>query len=728
MSNDTYFGNDTAEKTVTFLQRKAQSWFDTLVNNSYIDKIKKSWSAYHGVYYNDAHEINFGGEQGELVNFAVNHYRNLAQHMLVMVTATRPAFQARSTNTDHKSQIQTILANGLLEFYMREKRLERHLKTAVEYAIALGSGYVKMEWNSTSGEIYDYVDPSPVFKEEEEPSKNELGEYIKDENNNYIGVSGRKLTELVDEEGNKIKKDGEPLIPYPIYEGDVQFTNLSPFDVVFDSSKETSYDHDWVLCRTFKNKHDLAAKFPELSSEIKQLATKSDNNQNRLCMSPIDETEDVPVYEFFHNRTESVPDGRYILYLNDEIILMDTVLPYRKLPIYRISAAEILGTPYGYTPMFDLLPLQDALNSLYSTVLTNQTAFGVQNVLNPRGNDVKVNQVQGSLNFIEYNAQIGKPESLNLTQTPTEIFNFMALIERQMETISGINAVARGNPESSLRSGNALALVQSQALQFISGLQQSYIQILEDVGTGLVKLLQDFAAVPRVVEISGKANKSKMQKFTGESIGSINRVIVDAGNALAQTTAGRSEMATNLIQMGLITSPEQYFSVINTGRLEGLTQGSTDEILLIKAENERLVDGDRPIFVIDTDAHAFHIREHKTVLADPDSREDQGLVIRTLTHIQEHIEKLRTVSPDLLAISGQQPLAPVGGAGVAPGNIAEQQPTASSIEQLPSETENPQTAALAGTQLPPGPLPAPAEPIAEPGTGQSLLPTNRPLG
>ena len=53
-----------------------------------------------------------------------------------------------------------------------------------------------------------------------------------------------------------------------------------------------------------------------------------------------------------------------------------------------------------------------------------------------------------------------------------------------METLSGVNSVARGNPEASLQSGTALAMVQSQALQFMSGLQQSYIQLIEDVGTG----------------------------------------------------------------------------------------------------------------------------------------------------------------------------------------------------------------------------------------------------
>ena len=41
-----------------------------------------------------------------------------------------------------------------------------------------------------------------------------------------------------------------------VREGDVEFTNLSPFDVVFDSSREDT-DHDWVLCRSFKNRYDI---------------------------------------------------------------------------------------------------------------------------------------------------------------------------------------------------------------------------------------------------------------------------------------------------------------------------------------------------------------------------------------------------------------------------------------------------------------------------------------
>lgn len=666
-----YFAADEAETTVNELIRKSENWYKNIQFNRYLDRIRRSWAAYHGAYYDESHAISFGGEQGELVNLAVNHYRNLAQHTLVMVTATRPAFQCRSTNTDRKSQVQTKLANSLLDYYMRDKRLEKHLKLAVEYAIALGSGFIKMEWNSTKGEIYDNLEPNEM--------------------------------DIVDynEDGDPVDINGEVLESIPIYAGDVEFVNLSPFDVVFDSTKETSDQHDWVLCRSFVNKFDIAAKYPEQAEKIKDIPSKdSEYYQKRLTLSPYDKTDDVVVYEFYHKRTESMPNGRYLRYLDKEVVLEDSPMPYRQLPVYRIAPSDILGTPYGYTTMFDLLPIQDALNSLYSTILTNQNAFGVQNILNPRGNDVKVNQLEGGLNFIEYNHQVGAPSALQLTSTPQEIFNFLGMIEKVMETISGVNSVARGNPESSLRSGNALALVQSQALQFMSGLQQSYIQLIEDVGTGLIQLLQDFASTPRIAAIVGISNRTELKEFQSEDISSISRVVVDVGNALMATTAGRAQVAENLLQMGTITKPEQYFQVLTTGNLDTLIESEIDESETIRGENERLINGE-DIIAIATDKHSLHIREHRGVLSDQDLRKDPDLVKRTLDHIQEHLNLLRTTDPDLLTAIGEQPLAPQGGAPAAPpqpgmppgadaqGMAAPMMPTPTSPEGLPQPATPP---------------------------------------
>lgn len=636
IKKDEYFAAAEPGNLVEYLERRSSQWFQVLSESNYLDKLQRSWQSYHGVYYEDSHAVSFSGEQGELVNLPINHYRNIAQNILTMVTSTRPAFQARAVNTDYKSQAQTTLANGLLEYYMRDKRLEGDLKRAVEYAIVMGAGYVKMEWNSTTGKIQETTD---------ETTDPETGEIL---------------------EGK------------PIYDGDMEFSVLSPFDVVFDTTKENA-KHDWQLCRTFKNKFDLAAKFPELEKEILAVKTKSETSSRRVSLTPFDDTVDVPVYEFFHRPTEALPKGRYVIYLNKDTVLISTDLPYRKLPIFRISPSDILGTPYGYTSMFDLLPIQDAVNSLYSTILTNQHTFGVQNIYAQRDANITMAELSSGLNLIEGDPGSQPPMALNLTQTPAEIFTFLQMLERAMETVSGINSVARGNPDpkQNLRSGNALALIQSQALQFISGLQQSYIHLIEDVGTNIILMLQDFAETPRIAEIAGKASASLMQEFTGEDLDSIHRVIVDAGNALAQTTAGRLEMATQMLQMNLIKTPEEYLAIVTTGKLEVMTEGQNKELLTIRSENEELFAGKIDVIAVLTDEHNLHIREHRAVLADPKLRQDAALVDRVLGHIQEHINILSNPAvAQILQQLGQipimlpPPMPPEGGEGAPPAAMA----------------------------------------------------------
>jgi len=274
-----------------------------------------------------------------------------------------------------------------------------------------------------------------------------------------------------------------------------------------------------------------------------------------------------------------------------------------------------------------------------------------------------------------------------------------------METISGISSVTRGNPEASLKSGNALALVQSMSLQFISGLQHSYVKLIEDVGTGLIKMLQDFASVPRIAMIVGETNRTYMEKFVGDDLSQISRVMVDVGNPLAKTTAGRVQMAEQMLQMNLIRTPEQYISVINHGKLESMTDGIDRQLLLVKAENEALVAGEE-VSVVDIEPHSLHIKEHRDVLADPSLKKDPELVARVLMHIQEHITALQTVAPDLLMHIGEQPLAP-------PGGMPANQP---SPEEMVNQGD-PGVAPDVLEQLPNGPnpnmsLPQPANPPA----------------
>ncbi len=658
MKSTKYFAAQGPKEIGASIFKKVDDWNNMLVNSGIFSKIQKSWALYHGIHFanREGHTTTFSGTQGELVQLAVNHYRNIGAHLLNMATAVRPAMEARAVNSDYKSLTQTVLANGLLDYYMREKRLEKYLKVAVEYAIVLGEGYIKMEWDVTSGDEYG-VNPAT---------------------------------------GTVIKQ------------GDVRYSNLSALDVIRDITKEDTQKNDWLIIRTFRNRFDLIAQYPEFEEQLLSIKTKSELDRYRFSEYLSEETDDVPVYEFFHDRTAAMPNGRYVLLASPDAIFIDQALPYRFIPVYKISQSNILGTPFGYGPMFDLIPIQEAINSSYSTIITNHTAFGVQNVLVPRGSDLEVSSLSGGLNVLEYNPQLGKPEALNLTETPAEIYKMLEILERVMETLSGVNSVARGNPEASLKSGAALALVQSQAVQFMSGLQQSYVSLVEDVGTGTIKMLQDFATTPRVAAIVGKANRTYMKEFTSDDLQSINRVVVDIANPLSKTTAGRAEMANNLLQMGLITKPEEYFTVINTGQMGTMIDGDQAELLLIKSENERMVEKLK-VLVTPLDNHKLHIMEHKALLADPDLRSDPELTQIVLQHITEHLDDLRTTDPGLLMLTNQQPLPPMAPPpppGVVPGAVDPTQAEVAAGQQQADQSQAiPLGAEGAGVQLPKIPTP-----------------------
>lgn len=601
LKNDNDLGNN--------LVKKVNDYFEHLRESGLLAELKESQRLYFG-----NSNIRSGGSLGELKKINVNHYANLIRHLLVMVTSNRPAWEPRAANTDHKSQAQTVLAAGLLDHYMREKRLERILKKAAEYSLYLREGWVSPTWDVTGGEVY-----------------------------------------AIDEEsGQQIK------------EGDIRYKAHNLFEVIRDINRRSLSDLPWLIIKEQRNKFDLVVKYPHLSENIKRNPAFDDTDRVVFGSNIKDDGEDtVNVYTFYHEKSDVLPQGRLVEFLIDGTVLFDGPLPYRKIPAYKITSGDLDNTPFGHSPTFDLIPIQKALDSEFSTVITNHNAFGVQNLAVPKGSGVTVNQVSGGLNLIEYDAKLGVPQPLNLVQTPAEIFNSINLLTQVAETISGVNSIARGNAPASL-SGAAMALIQSTSLQFASNLQASYTALIEDIGTATVHLLQDFAVVPRIAALVGKHNRSLLREFKGQDIDQISRVTVDSANALTKSTAGRVEIANQLLNAGLIKRPEQYMMVLQTGKLEPMLESDTSQLLRVRAENEKLSQGEMVKAII-SDDHSLDVREHLSILDTPEARDNAQITEIVLAHVFEHIELAKKLPPELAKILGREPI--VQTQAVNPANL-----------------------------------------------------------
>lgn len=647
-----YFANLAADKIGPAITERVESFYTAMDTSGYLDVINASLRAYYGSSFNStggsAHYVSRGGKYGQLRKVRVNHYRNLGLHLLQLSTSQLPVPQPVAINSDSESQEAATVARGVIDYYSRFKRVERLFRAAAERAIVTGEGYVDVSWDGALGDV--------------------------------VGPAA---------------EDGSPQQK----EGDLSFQVLSALEVVRSIQPGSDGIGPWIVLIRPTSRWDLIAKYTGVTSKdqadmmmadpgmeevakiykaLQGAPALNDNGAKRnrrpwgAVLSRSIQTSDdcIAVFEFRHNKTPACPNGRLVRMTETGDVFFVSDLPYEDLNVRRLSAGELIDTPFSYGPLFDLLSIQEVIDALYSAVASNQMTFATQLIWALKSADFDYRQLSHGISLIEGNDPASKPEPLALTSTPAEVFKFIDMLEHAMETLSGVNATVRGNPEYSLKSGSALAQVQSSAIQFASTLQQQYASMVEDVYTDMLSLLQMHAQTNRQIVIIGKFNKPYTKSYMGADLAGVKRVVIDAAPSVGQTAAFKMEVARDLLQNGFVKSSDEYLQVMATGRIEPLIEGDSAELMLIQKENEYLKTG-QETHAVPTDKHALHISEHRTVLADPDSRNDPARLQSVAAHLEEHVQFLADPAlAQLLMVMGQTPLSaamPPGPSSPLPG-------------------------------------------------------------
>jgi len=588
-----YIGLMPREQIGAAIIEKMDKWHDSVVGNGLIEQWRRNYRLYYNSdpytrgkqYWND---FGFTGEHSEYLNIKINHYRNLITHMLNMIFAKLPDLKSRAAQNTFESTSAVDLCDSILENTMKSKRVNRKVKKTGEIGLVFGTGGALSEWDIMEGEPY------------------------------------------VTDEIGRIVNTGD-IVVYP----------MSVLDFYTDTCKQSEDDIEWQIFRQFKNKYLLAAQFPDYAEKI--LNTADQYRDNALSYFDQNESDDIPIYKFYHKPVPGLmPDGRYVICVDKNIVLYDGPNPYNRIPFFMIKPSDGLGTFYGYSPANDLAPIQMFYNMLMSSIGTSAAAFGVPNIVAEKGSEITSSMLEGGMNLIQVDKGYALPQSLSLMATPPEMYQLTTFLERIMETISGVNSVARGNPDDSLKSGVALGLVQSMAIQFMSGFQQSVINFMEDLGNHVLSLYKSYANTPRIVSIAGKDKINDIRRWAASDLSLVHSVYVEPVDPMSQTVAGREARAEKLMNAGQVSGYE-YLTVATTGQLEPLYKREMAELNYIRCENEKIQNGEY-VEVLITDNHQIHINEHLTMTFDPDFRTksqmpgspEEKIMQICLEHIQKH--------------------------------------------------------------------------------------------
>ena len=673
-SYDKYFARHKSDDIGQVLVSKVQEYNRAFQSHQFYNNVWMSYRLYYGIDHErdcGTKGLGEGGQKGELSRVKVNRYRTNAQHLISLLTQQRPAFDCRAINNDPESLVQASLGNRILEYVIKNKNYSEYRRKVVEYSLAMAEGYLALDWDDDGGEDY-------------------------------------AIEEIEETVGERIRKTG-----------DVTFRDISPFEIVRDTNRYRN-EQDWYIFTYKQNKYDLSVKWAGgRGKKKKMLRDVIENTGSKDSLldytnsiySFYDETDSdwINVYEFRHDKTPCMPYGRLVKFLADGTVLADVDLPFENKYIFKIAPAHQYGTAFGYTPMFDIMGIQQGHDRLQASILSNNLTFALQNIRVDSNANVQQQSLPGGLRFLRV-APDAKIEPLKLLNTPAEAYNLLDRQKADMEEGVGVNEAMKGQNPTGVTSGSQLAYLGQAGIQFLSELDNSKIRFEEQVMTAIIQMYKTFGDTPRTLTLIGRSKKSYQKQFTKDDLVNIHRVVVESGNPLSKVLAGRLQKAELYLQMGILKTPDDYDEVVETGTLDQALDGVQKKNLLIADENDKLLHGD-PVTVILTDDHPRHIREHNALLSDYDVRHNPQLAGAIMAHIMDHDNKwkqLVTERPELAALledPAAQPPPPLGAAGGIPG----QQPGNPEVLQA-----NPAIQLDGGGQIGQPKIPAPAPPAGPP--------------
>jgi hypothetical protein len=682
---DTYWAALEAEDYAKHAWDKVAAYYEFTRTSQHFRRIAKAYRTMFGIGGVDGStwELQRSGSQGQIIRLGSGHYRNLAEHRVTISTQQKPAWQPVANNSDFSSLAQSKAVSNLMDYYWRDKRVSRHLRTALKNVQWGGEGYTFKLWDTTLG--------------------------------NDVAV---------DEESGQ-----------PVKEGDLRFLTPNVFDVARDpyaSSWETG--RGWLGIREFVSKWDLAARYPEKAEEILKLQSDPyDSLQTRVSGST-NKTDEVPVFHMVHERSPALPGGRYALIAGASLVLIEPMdLPYRTHPLTRVVEDEVEGTPFGYTAMWDVLGLQEAYDKLTAAILTNQLAHAINKIVAVKGSGTSYKLLTEALGLIEVNSMDQMPKTLDLAETNAQVFAFRQELAGEMQTLANLNDVARGVSTENVKSGAHAALFDAIALRGANALQEAYFAASEDDGTFVLHALTDFGGdSERTGRIVGENNRPLLFTFNPADLGEFERVTVESVNSALKTAAGKEAVADKLLEKGALGGPndptvaQRYLMLVKTGEVEQFTEAPQMQALRIKRDKEMLAQGIGPVpmapaidpltglpgppqpmpemgkqylVILEVDPHWLDIPEYLSVLSSPEARENPAVTEAVLSAVKTKLDMWRNMDPDLLALLGGPPPPSMTGmmGPPAPGESSGTPPPASGDS---SSTEPPQSAPAGGANLP----------------------------
>jgi hypothetical protein len=633
--------------------------------------------------------IRFSGDDGELLECPINEFASYADQIIGLVTKNRPAFEAQALNTDSTTLGQIESADTLIGALYEQELGEQREKEAVKAERLFGKSFIYTDWDPSGGRSVDVeeeyeTEHGPIAVDAQEPA----GEFV---------IQRRNWWEVVGEH-NKSELDR----------------------------------HAWrLIVEPRATKQEMVARYPLFAQRIMDSQDQTTRYQQQFpgYDSGAHEAEDAcSVFTFYYARNPACPTGRRVRFVNDVGVEDEFRLPIGEIPVAPLMACELLGTCFGVSTLWNIIPGEQLKHQVLSDIATNIEAFGRPPLIVDDQADFSLESLANGQVVLPVPRDARQPEALKYPSIPDASFKVLDLLKQLTQSQTALNAIARGDTSNAITSGAYAALYVQSAVEAQSPLQAGLDLLRERIANMMLAYLKAYATHPQIVAIAGLDERAYLQGVDKSRVSGIETVRMKTSNPMLRNTAGRMQVAELLRQWPDVDlKANQVIELVTSGQIKPLYVGARASELHIRRENELLLKGPPVSQVPDgvdpmTGQPKFksvveglealmvenvkdHVQGHLEVLYSPASEQNPAVKAAVQAHIIEHFQIARNADPYaamVLGIPGPQQ-AMQADPGAKEGGDSGSTDKAAQGALTPPDEKNDRAASLPTAAKPPTP-------------------------
>ena len=255
--------------------------------------------------------------------------------------------------------------------------------------------------------------------------------------------------------------------------------------------------------------------------------------------------------------------GAIIFYTEKHILRATDLLTYfpdGDIPWEMATMVEDEKTAFGTTPLWDVLPIQDALNTDMTAIVNHIKMYGDLQMWASSTANVKVEKISNATGQInqymgEKAPEFAKPPDLSETH-----FNTMNLLQQLGQSVAAAQDISRSN---GAKSGNALATLQQMDNSVMRPALKSISEMLEASDCKALALMGEYYTVERVIKMTGRSGWEIIEDFTGSALNGNYDVRVSLMTGLSDNPLVRQDTVIKALDKKIIGVQEarQYLEM-----------------------------------------------------------------------------------------------------------------------------------------------------------------------